>query len=211
MLGTHNILLFVITGLLLNITPGPDMLYIIGRSASQGWRAGVAAALGIGAGTLVHISAAVLGLSVLLSASAATFTLVKFIGACYLVYVGISLMLASSATMQGTTTRKPAPADIHSVFIQGFFTNVLNPKVALFFLAFVPQFIDAGTPQKALAFLFLGVIFDCNGTLINLLVASCAARTGVVLKRSKFASWFQRCIGGLLVYLGIRLAMEQPN
>jgi len=211
MLGTHNLLLFVITGLLLNITPGPDMLYIIGRSTAQGCRAGAAAALGIGTGTLVHISAAVLGLSALLITSAAAFTLVKLIGAGYLVYVGFTLTLASNAIKQGIITGKPAPVDIHAVFMQGFFTNVLNPKVALFFLAFVPQFIDAGTPHKALAFLFLGVIFDCNGTLINLLVARCAARTGIVLKGSRLAAWFQRCIGGLLVYLGIRLALEQSN
>ena len=211
MFGTHNILLFVVTGVLLNITPGPDMLYIIGRSTTQGWRAGAAAALGIGAGTLVHILAAVLGLSALLSTSAAAFTLVKFIGAGYLVYIGFSLILASNAIKQGTITVTPAPVDINSVFMQGFFTNVLNPKVALFFLAFVPQFIDASTPHKALAFLFLGVIFDCNGTLINLLIASCAAHTGVCLKGSRLASWFHRCIGGLLVYLGIRLALEQPN
>lgn len=210
MLGTHDMLLFVITGVLLNLTPGPDMLYIIGRSTTQGWQAGAAATLGVGAGCLVHITAAVLGLSAVLSTSAAAFTLVKLIGAAYLVYVGIALVLASGSTSQGATIQLPATAPVRKVFFQGFFTNVLNPKIALFFLAFVPQFINAGTPHKALAFLYLGIIFDCNGTLINLFIARCAARTGSMLRGGKLISWFNCWVGGLLVYLGIRLALEEP-
>ena len=211
MSGVHDFLLFVITGVLLNLTPGPDMLYIIGRSTAQGWRTGAAAALGIGAGCLVHITAAMLGLSALLSASAAAFTLIKLIGAAYLVYVGVSLMLVSKSPPPGASTVRLAPATIRTVFLQGFFTNVLNPKVALFFLAFVPQFIDADASHKALAFLFLGVVFNCNGTLLNLLVAWCAAQTGAGLRGGKLTSWINRCIGGFFIYLGVRLVLEEPG
>ena len=172
-------------------------------------RAGAAAALGIGAGCLVHITAAMLGLSALLSASAAAFMLVKSIGAAYLVYVGISLLLTYKSLHVHASTLKYETGKIRTVFLQGFFTNVLNPKVALFFLAFVPQFIDMHAPHKALAFLFLGVIFNCNGTMVNLIVAWCAARTGAVVRNSKPALWLNRCIGGFFIYLGIRLAFEE--
>src|SRR5471032_138313 len=135
MVGTHDLWLFVISGLLLNVTPGPDTLYIVGRSSTQGLRAGAVAALGIGAGTLVHITAAALGLSAILAASAGAFTFVKIAGALYLVYVGIGL-IRSSRNRSGSDI-SIAPAPLRKVFVQGFLTNVLNPKVALFFLAFL--------------------------------------------------------------------------
>lgn len=211
MFGIHDFLLFVVAGLLLNITPGPDMLYIIGRSTAQGWRAGAAAALGIGAGCLVHIAAAALGLSAVLAASATAFTAVKFIGAAYLIYVGISLVLSSRSLPHGVSTLALTPATVRAVFIQGFFTNVLNPKVALFFLAFVPQFISTDASHKAFAFLFLGIVFNFNGTLWNLFVAWFTARTSADLRSSKFSAWLNRCIGGFFVYLGVRLAFAKPG
>ncbi|HEY2970178.1 MAG TPA: LysE family translocator [Casimicrobiaceae bacterium] len=208
MFGTHDFLLFVAAGVLLNITPGPDMLYIIGRSSSQGWRAGAAAALGIGAGCVVHIVAAALGLSAILAASATAFALLKIIGAAYLVYVGVSLICSSP---HGRRAIALGPAKLRTVFVQGFLTNVLNPKVALFFLAFLPQFIDADAPSKPLAFLFLGAVFNFNGTLWNLLVAWSAARFTVGIERTKLAAWFNRCIGGLFVYLGVRLVFAKQG
>ena len=211
MFGTHDFLLFVTAGVLLNITPGPDMLYIIGRSTAQGWRAGAAAALGIGAGCFVHIAAAALGLSAVLAASATAFTLLKIIGAAYLVYVGISLIRSSHSSPAAAPTVAFAPATLRTVFVQGFLTNVLNPKVALFFLAFLPQFINADAPSKALAFLFLGAVFNFNGTLWNLLVAWSAARFAVGMGRNKLAAWFNRCIGGLFVYLGVRLVFAKQG
>ena len=211
MLGTHDFLLFLLAGLLLNITPGPDMLYVIGRSTAQGFKAGAAAALGIGAGCFVHIAAAALGLSALLAASATVFIVVKVIGAAYLVYVGISLILSSRASVQGMSAVALAPATVRAVFVQGFLTNVLNPKVALFFLAFVPQFISPDAAHKALAFLFLGVVFDFNGTLWNLFVAWFSARTCARLRESAFSLWLNRCIGGFFVYLGLRLAFAKPD
>src|SRR3954464_15528456 len=136
--GTHDLWLFVLSGLLLNITPGPDTLYIVARSTTQGFRGGAMAAMGIGAGTLVHILAAVLGLSAILAASATAFTVVKVAGAIYLLYVGISLLRSQPAAHAAPRT-EPAPRG--TVFMQGFLTNVLNPKVALFFLALLPQFV----------------------------------------------------------------------
>jgi threonine/homoserine/homoserine lactone efflux protein len=211
MFGTHDFLLFQAAGVLLNITPGPDMLYIIGRSTTQGWRAGAAAALGIGAGCVVHIAAAALGLSAVLAASATAFTILKTIGAAYLVYVGISLIRSSRSTSLATPEVAFAPTTLRTVFIQGFLTNVLNPKVALFFLAFLPQFINSDAPSKPLAFLFLGAVFNFNGTLWNLLVAWSAARFKVGMERNKLAAWFNRCIGGLFVYLGIRLVFAKQG
>ena len=211
MFGTHDFLLFVAAGVLLNITPGPDMLYIIGRSTTQGWRAGAAAALGIGAGCVVHIAAAALGLSAVLAASATAFTILKIVGAVYLVYVGISFIRASRPSPRVAPHVALAPTTLRTVFIQGFLTNVLNPKVALFFLAFLPQFIDSDAPSKPLGFLFLGAVFTFNGTLWNLLVAWSAARFRVGIQRNKLAAWFNRCIGGLFVYLGIRLVFAKQG
>ena len=211
MFGTHDFLLFVAAGVLLNITPGPDMLYIIGRSTTQGWRAGAAAALGIGAGCVVHIAAAALGLSAVLAASASAFTILKIVGAAYLVYVGISLIRSSRFSPLETPEVAFVPTTLRTVFVQGFLTNVLNPKVALFFLAFLPQFINSDAPSKALAFLFLGAVFNFNGTLWNLLVAWSAARFTVGMERDKLAAWFNRCIGGLFVYLGIRLVFAKQG
>lgn len=212
MLGTHDLLLFIISGLLLNVTPGPDTLYIVGRSSTQGLRAGATAALGIGAGTLVHITAAALGLSAILAASASAFTVVKIAGAAYLVYVGISLVRSSGRPSGPAATVDFVPATLRTVFLQGFLTNVLNPKVALFFLAFLPQFVEPDAPSKSLAFLFLGAIFDLNGTLWNLFVAWSAARIGGGLRRSAMAAkWFTRCVGGMFIYLGARLALVKDG
>jgi threonine/homoserine/homoserine lactone efflux protein len=206
MLGTHDLWLFILSGLLLNITPGPDTLYIVARSTTQGFRGGAMAAMGIGAGTLVHILAAALGLSAILAASATAFTVVKIVGAAYLLYVGISL-LRSRPSMQ--TAVEVEKADLWTVFMQGFLTNVLNPKVALFFLALLPQFVDADAPSKALAFLFLGVIFDLNGTLWNLFVAWSAARVTSGLAKSSVTVWLNRSIGALFIYLAARLALTR--
>jgi threonine/homoserine/homoserine lactone efflux protein len=210
--GVHDFWLFVLSGLLLNVTPGPDTLYIVGRSSAQGWRAGAIAALGIGTGALVHVCAAALGLSAILAASAAAFTAVKFIGAAYLVYVGISLFRSKSSTPSAPTRSGIRPASMRAIFLQGFLTNVLNPKVALFFLAFLPQFVSSDAPHKPLAFLFLGVVFDVNGTIWNLLVAWSTARiSGRLAAGEKFKTWFNRCVGSIFVLVGIRLALAHDR
>lgn len=212
MFGTHDLWLFVLAGLLLNVTPGPDTLFIVGRSSTQGGRAGAVAALGIGSGALVHICAAALGLSAILAASATAFTAVKIVGAAYLVYVGVSLIRSKSSPQSPPSASRSRPAALRGIFFQGFLTNVLNPKVALFFLAFLPQFVAADAPSKPLAFLLLGAIFDFNGTLWNLLVAWSTARISNRFAASAaFKKWFDRCVGAVFVAVGIRLALAHDR
>jgi threonine/homoserine/homoserine lactone efflux protein len=208
MFGTQDLLLFVLSALLLNITPGPDTLYIVGRSSTQGLKAGATAALGISAGIMVHVTAAALGLSAIFTASATAFAVLKLAGAAYLVYVGISLL---RARVIGTgAAAAPERAALRAVFVQGFWTNVLNPKVALFFLAFLPQFVDLDAPGKVIPLLFLGLLFNVNGTLWNLFVAWSSARVGrAFLARGPAATWFNRSVGTLFIYLGVRLALAR--
>ncbi|MFM4729263.1 LysE family translocator [Aeromonas caviae] len=209
MLGIHDLALFVVSGLLLNMMPGPDSLLIMLRSGSQGWRAGSMAALGIGTGTMVHVLAAALGLSALLSASAELFAVIKLMGALYLVYLGVSMLWQS-----GTSTSVDGPVVLPAlsygrIFRQGLLTNVLNPKVALFFLAFVPQFIEPASPQKAMAFIVLGCIFNLNGMIwCHLLAFSTAFASRKVRLPARVATWLNRVMGGLFVGLGIKLAVE---
>jgi len=204
--GTQDLLLFVFSALLLNITPGPDTLYIVGRSSTQGFKAGANAALGISAGIMVHVTAAALGLSAILAASATAFTVLKVAGAVYLIYIGISLIRSRAVDANTAMDR----ATLRTIFVQGFWTNVLNPKVALFFLAFLPQFVDAAAPGRAFSFLFLGLVFNLNGTLWNLFVAWSSARIGRGLMANDTVSrWFNRCVGVLFVCLGARLVLAK--
>lgn len=209
MFGIHDLPLFVASGLLLNLTPGADTLYIVSRSASHGVRAGVAAALGIGAGCLFHVLAAALGLSAILAASSAAFATVRIVGALYLAYVGLSLIRGSFSGLRSAST--PPVAPLRTVFAQGMLTNVLNPKVALFFLAFLPQFVDAASPAKSLAFLTLGTIFAFNGTLWCLLLAGASARLGRADVGRGASAWFARGVGVVFIVLGLRLAFVPPG
>src|SRR5258708_4948208 len=206
MLGIHELWLFMISGLLLNITPGPDTAYILGRSVQLGWRGGAAAALGIGCGCLVHVFAAAVGLSALLAASSAAFAAVKLIGAAYLLYTGVKMLLSRPRDI-GADPASGA-ISLRQVFWQGALTNALNPKVALFFLAFLPQFVAADSPSKPLAFILLGAIFVFNGTLWCLAVAAFAAKAaGRIRESGGVLVWINRVLGGLFVYLGVRVAM----
>jgi len=224
MAGTQHLWLFIVSGLLLNITPGPDSLFIMARSASQGWRAGVVACWGVGAGVFVHVGAAALGLSALLATSAMAFTVVKIVGAAYLVWLGLGLLRqrgaaaatpaavdaagAGDAAVAATAAAAPRAIPYRRIFRQGFLTNVLNPKVALFFLAFVPQFIAPDAASKPLAFVLLGAIFDFNGMLwchaLALFTAFASHRLDV---GTAVARWLNRAIGALFVALGARLAL----
>ena len=211
MLGIHELWLFVLSGLLLNVTPGPDTAYIIGRSIQLGWRGGAAAALGICSGCLVHVSGAAIGLSALLMASSAAFTFIKWLGAAYLLFTGLQMLLSRRQPIADLTVQG-GEITLRRVFWQGALTNVLNPKVALFFLAFLPQFVAADSPHKTLAFLLLGLIFIFNGTLWCLAVAAFAARAASRLRQSQgVIAWINRVLGGLFVYLGIRVAMLEAR
>src|SRR3954447_9591139 len=211
MLGIHELWLFVLSGVLLNVTPGPDTAYIIGRSIQLGWRGGAAAAIGISCGCLVHVFGASIGLSALLLASSAAFVVVKLAGAAYLLFSGIQMLLSRPKPMTGMTVPGEA-VPLGRVFWQGALTNVLNPKVALFFLAFLPQFLAADSPHKTLAFLALGLIFIFNATLWCLGVAAFAARAARRIRQSaNVMAWINRVLGGLFVYLGIRVAMLETR
>jgi threonine/homoserine/homoserine lactone efflux protein len=213
MLGIHELWFFIISGLLLSITPGPDTAYIVGRSVQMGWRGGAAAALGICCGCLVHVFAAAIGLSALLAASSVAFTAIKLIGAAYLLYIGIRMLLAHpTANVDAPTTGTADMLSLRQVFWQGALTNVLNPKVALFFLAFLPQFVAVDAPSKALAFIALGFIFIFNGTMWCLGVAAFAAKAAGRLRQSSRAVlWINRVLGGVFIALGIRVAMTQSK
>jgi threonine/homoserine/homoserine lactone efflux protein len=211
MFSIHELWFFIISGLLLNVTPGPDTAYIVGRCVQLGWRGGAAAALGIGAGCLVHVLAASLGISALLAASSMAFTAVKWAGAAYLCLIGVKMLLSRPLAPEEVAPRREA-ISLSQVFRQGALTNILNPKVALFFLAFLPQFVAADSPRKAAAFLLLGLIFVFNGTLWCLGVAAFAARAAGRIRQSGQAlRWINRALGGLFVYLGVRIALIQAR
>ncbi|MGL4206749.1 MAG: LysE family translocator [Aeromonadaceae bacterium] len=210
MFGTHDLWLFILSGLLLNVTPGPDNLFIAARSLSQGWRAGMVASLGVCCGVFGHILAAALGLAALLATSATAFLVVKLAGAIYLLWLGVGLLRQGSA--QGAQPECLPALRLSQLFRQGLLSNLLNPKVALFFLAFVPQFIEHDAQSKTLAFIYLGIIFDLNSLLWCTLLAWVSARAGTHLRRSKsITHWLNRGVGSLFVLLGIRLALIEQG
>ena len=217
MFGIHDLPLFILAGLLLNITPGPDMLYIAGRTASQGFRSGLAAVMGINAGCLVHTFAAAIGLSAILTASAEAFFIVKLVGAAYLVYVGIALLLEKKSDRAALEISSTLPSKtVRQAFWQGFLTNVLNPKVALFFLAFLPQFISADSSSKPAAFVLLGIVFIVNSLFVTVgfaaLVAQVQIQTSARFQRSSgIALWLNRCCGALFIAVGVKLALTEKS
>jgi threonine/homoserine/homoserine lactone efflux protein len=211
MLGIHDLWLFIVSGLVLNVTPGPDTAYVVGRSAQFGWRGGAAATLGVSTGCLVHVFACAIGLAALLAASATAFAFIRWAGAAYLCFIGIRMLLARTP-LAGKPARHDSAMPLSKVFWQGALTNVLNPKVALFFLAFLPQFVVADAPRQAQAFLLLGTIFIFNGTLWCLGVAALSARTATRFRQSGEAMrWINRALGGMFVCLGVRMAMLQAR
>jgi threonine/homoserine/homoserine lactone efflux protein len=172
---------FLVAALLLNLAPGPDMMYVLGRSMGQGRRAGIVSALGIFVGCFFHICAAALGLAALLRSSPLLFHIVRLAGAGYLIYLGISLLLQAKRALEGVAAPQD---DLRRIFLQGVVTNILNPKVAIFFVAFLPQFVDP-RGSIVLQILLLGMIFDVGGTLVNLAVAVAAGGLGDRLSRSQ--------------------------
>lgn len=200
-------LTFLLAAFMLNIAPGPDMLYVIGRSVGQGRRAGAVSALGIFAGCWAHIIAAAVGIAALLRSSPVAFNVVRYAGAAYLLYLGLKIILQRSGSLEA----RELPSDsLNSIFRQGVITNVLNPKVALFFLAFLPQFVDARRGSVAVQILTLGLIFNVGGTLVNLGVAYAGGTLGEVLRRSPRFAQAQKWFTGLVfIGLGARLAWQR--
>ena len=225
--GIHDWPLFISAGLVLNLTPGVDMALVLRCSAGQGFKAGAAAALGVGAGCGVHIVLAALGMSALLAGSPLAFGLLRWTGAAYLVWLGWVLMRTPGdghpIQHDGDLPASPpalaqAAAPWGRLFGQGFLTNALNPKVAMFFLAFVPQFIAADAPHKAGAFVLLGAVFVVNATAVNLALAWAAAalRQRLATDQARqpavqaVGRWLNRVVGALFVTLGLRLALGDP-
>jgi RhtB (resistance to homoserine/threonine) family protein len=205
MFGIHDFGLFLAAGILLNLTPGPDTVYILGRSIAQGREAGVASSLGICVGSIFHTCAAALGLSAILATSAFAFGAIKLLGAAYLIFLGIKMLLdrRRELSLPSSFRRRTTAA----AFGQGIFTNILNPKVALFFLAFLPQFIDPASHAKMLAFLALGLTFVATGTIWCLILAWFASSFSARLRANEtIGQWLNRAAGALFVFLGMRLA-----
>lgn len=205
MFGIHDFGLFLTAGFLLNLTPGPDTLYILGRSVAQGREAGAASAFGISLGSIFHTCAAALGLSAILATSAHAFGAIKLVGGAYLVFLGTKMILdrrrelALPSQFRRRTT--------FAAFRQGVLTNVLNPKVALFFLAFLPQFIDPASNMKIAAFITLGLTFATTGTIWCLILAWFASTFTARLRNNEtVAQWLNRTTGAFFVFLGVRLA-----
>ncbi len=209
MFGTHDLGLFVLTALVLNATPGVDFLYTVTRTLQSGVRGGIAAALGVSAGCVVHALAAALGLAALLAASALAFSVIKWVGAAYLLWLALGMLRAAWTGAALATDRAIAPASPRRIFIQGFLTNVLNPKVALFFLALLPQFISADAANKPVAFLFLGAIFVVNGTLFLFALVAVAARVRRIGAAPRVRRLLNAAGGALFAALAARLALAE--
>lgn len=207
MISTNDFLLFAFASLILNVTPGNDMLYVATRSTSQGVKAGIVSALGIAGGCIVHLVAAVIGLSAIIANSAIAFDIIKYAGAAYLIWLGIRSFLSrqNKFSVQNTLEK----TTLSKLFWQGVFTNVLNPKVALFFLAFLPQFIHPENGNTGLQILLLGLWFNFSGTIVNIVVAMLFGKLGNWLAdKQVFIKWQNKITGLLLVGLGIKVALS---
>jgi len=207
MITVNDFLIFAFASLMLNITPGNDMLYVATRSTSQGVKAGIVSALGIAGGCIVHLLAAVIGLSAVIANSAIAFDIIKYSGAAYLVYLGIKAFISKQNKF--SINEKIEKKSLSKLFWQGALTNVLNPKVALFFLAFLPQFIHPEKANTAMQIALLGLWFDFSGTIVNIIVAALFGKLGNWLAdKQAFIKWQNKITGLLLVGLGIKVALS---
>lgn len=212
----HQLLLFILAGWLLNLTPGPDVLYIVRHALREGTRAGIVAGLGITAGCFVHAAAATLGVGALLAASAVAFDALRWLGAGYLLWMGVKLLVAPAGAPTGPAAEAAAPAaaqalPLRTVFLGGFWTNVLNPKVAIFFLAFLPQFIAPDARDKTAAFIALGVLFNVNSIPVNCGWALAAGWMAQRPQVRRALGWLDRAAGALFVSFGLRLALADNS
>jgi threonine/homoserine/homoserine lactone efflux protein len=203
----HSYLLFIGAAAILCIVPGPDMAYMLARTITQGRRAGLMAAFGINAGAYVHVLAAVFGLSAILAASSMAFTILKWMGACYLIWIGVRMLLSRAKSVAVEGGQKTL-ASHRRIFWEGFLSDALNPKVAIFFLAFLPQFVsresELGTTTQLL---ILGVTCNVVAILINVVLVFCAsAATRALRTRGGWIAWLNRASGALFIGLGVRLA-----
>ncbi len=208
MLGTIHLTAFIVSGLLLNLYPGQDTMYIIGRSVSQGRKAGIVSVLGITTGGLVHTLLAGLGLSSILAASGAAFRVITALGALYLLYLGLRIL--APAKKEHAAQPYLSGQTLFQIYRQGLLTNLLNPKVALFFLSFLPQFVDPVRNYGPVSFIFLGSIFLATGMTWCLVVAlSSAALSGFIKKNGRITAVLGKLTGMLFIGLGLKLIKER--
>ena len=217
MIELHQLLMFIAAGWLLNLTPGPDVFYMLSHAARQGRRAGLVASAGITTGCMVHVAAASLGVGALLATSVTAFGVLKWVGAAYLLWMGFKLLRAKNNGLLTVPTSDTAstaqPQRLARIFWGGFWTNVLNPKVAIFFLAFIPQFIAADYAHKSLAFAALGLLFNINAIPVNVLWvwlgSGLASRAGWLRSR---LHWLDRTAGAMFIGFGLKLALtDKPG
>jgi RhtB (resistance to homoserine/threonine) family protein len=204
MFNIDNFYLFLSVSILVNLSPGPDMLYTAARSLSQGTRAGIFSTLGIFTGCLFHITAAVFGLSKIIEESVLLFSVIKYAGAAYLVYLGIRSLLKKKKNEPGI--KELLPLSNLKIFSQGLITNLLNPKVAIFFLSFLPQFINPQSTHIKEQIAFLGLWFDVQGCLILAIVSILTGTFSKMLQQNKnFWNWQEKITGIILIGLGIKM------
>jgi threonine/homoserine/homoserine lactone efflux protein len=205
----HSYLLFVGASIVLVLVPGPDMIYMLGRCIAQGKRAGLMAAVGFNLGSYVHLTAAALGLSAVLATSAVAFNIVKWIGAAYLIYLGISVLRSRGGPIDVNAQSLP-PVGARSILWQAFLSDLLNPKVALFFLALLPQFVSPHAAHPTLQILLLGVTVNMIAILGNVtLVLLATSVTKMLRRKTSFAARLNKAMGAMFIALGIRMAFEK--
>ena len=205
----HSYLLFAGASVVLAIVPGPDMIYMLGRCVAQGRKAGLMAAIGFNLGGYAHLTAAILGLSVVIATSIVAFTAVKWLGAGYLVYLGITTLRGRNRRINLNTHKAASPA-AKTILWQAFLSDVLNPKVALFFISLLPQFVDPKGPHPTLQILLLGVTINVIALACNVMVVTLSASITASLRRNTSVSaWLQKALGATFLALGIRLAVEK--
>lgn len=208
-LGIQHYEAFLLASIALNLTPGLDTFYILTRSGREGHAVGMAAALGINAGCIVHTLAAVLGISAILMTSALAFSVLKYLGAAYLMWIGVRMLLPRGTTRPATETRGVGLA---AAFRQGMLTNVLNPKVALFFLAFLPQFVSMQAAHPQLGLVLLGLSFIGTGLTWSTVLALMGGRIHRLLTtQPRLGQWMDRLCGTVLLAFGVKLALQQRN
>jgi threonine/homoserine/homoserine lactone efflux protein len=209
MIGLETYFWFVGASLALVIMPGPDMAFLLGQSVTQGRKAGAFAAMGINVGAYVHLMAALLGLSAILFASSVAFNVVKWAGACYLVWMGLQA-IASKRTGLQLDPRSASKQSMRVVFWQGFLCDVLNPKVALFYVAFLPQFVDPDAPSRILQLIVLGVTLNVIAIIFNLTLVQLSGTATATLRRNpRLVVWLNRALGVVFISLGIQIAREK--
>ena len=202
---SDNLALYIVASLALILTPGQDMIYVIGRSLAQGRVAGLCSAIGVIIGILVHTALAAIGVGAILQASETLFTVLKLAGAAYLVYLGIRMILTREVAID--TSAGGARATRLRLVLQGVLSNVTNPKIILFFFAFLPQFVDPASEHPTRSLIALGVLYALLGLPVKCAVALIAARLSDRMRRTPAAlTWMNRACGALLVALGVRLA-----